>query len=79
MPGLIGRREREPVSLEGSVTLPSGRSIAVTVTNLSPEGCCVESGEILPIPANVQLELGGGVSSAHVRWALPGKAGLQLR
>lgn len=78
MPGWIGRREREPVMLPGSVVLCTGRSIAVTMVDMSPEGCRVECDETLPIAATVRLEVGGVIANAHVRWALPGAAGLQL-
>jgi len=79
MPGWIDRDEREPVRFDGCVVLPSGRSVAVTVVDLSLEGCRVECEEILPIAATVTLELAGALASARVRWALPGEAGLELR
>ena len=77
-PGWIARRDRTPVAAPGSVVLPSGRSIAVTVTDASPEGVRVECGETLPIAATVTLEFGGAIANAQVRWALDGSAGLQL-
>lgn len=78
MPGWIGRREREPVALPGSVVLCTGRSIPVTLVDMSVEGCRVECDEILQIAARVSLEVGGVIANAQVRWALPGAAGLQL-
>jgi hypothetical protein len=78
MPGWIGRRDRDPVAIAGAVVLPDGRSVPVTVLDLSPEGCRVQCEETLPIAANVIIELGGTSTSAHVRWALGGEAGLQL-
>lgn len=78
IPSRMGRREREPVTLPGSVVLRTGRSIPVTLVDMSVEGCRVECAEILPIAATVRLEVGGGIANAQVRWALPGAAGLQL-
>jgi hypothetical protein len=78
MPGWIGRREPEAVSLPGTIILRNGRSVAITVVDLSPEGCRVECEEALPIAATVQLKLGGATANAQVRWARPGTAGLQL-
>ena len=78
MPGWIGRRDRDPVAITGAIVLPDGRSIPVTVLDLSPEGCRVQCEETLPIAASVIIELGGTSTSAHVRWALGGEAGLQL-
>jgi hypothetical protein len=74
----VARRERESVMLTGTVVLRTGRSIAVTVVDISPDGCRVECDETLPIAVTVRLELAGAVASARVRWALGGAAGLQL-
>lgn len=49
VPDWIGRRERDPVRLVGSVVLRTGRSIRVTVVDMSPGGCRVECEETLPI------------------------------
>ena len=77
-PGWIARRDREAVAIAGAVLLPDGRSLPVTVLNLSPEGCRVRCDETLPIAAKVIVELGGTTTNAHVRWALGREAGLQL-
>lgn len=76
--GWVDRRDREPVMLAGFVVLSSGRSIPVTVVDMSSDGCRVACEEILPIAATVRLELGGAMASANVRWALQGAAGLQI-
>lgn len=78
MPGWVGRRERETVALAGSVVLRTGRSIPVTVVDMSPLGCRVECEETLPIAVTVRLELGAVVANAQVRWAIEGSAGLKL-
>ena len=79
MSGWIPRPERDPVSLPAFVVLASGRSIPVTVVDVSNAGCRVQCDETLPIAATVSLELGGGIANAQVRWALAGEAGLELR
>lgn len=78
MPGWIGRREREPVTLDGSVVLLTGRVVPVTIVDFSPGGFRVEAEETLPIAATVRLELDGAIANAQVRWALNGAAGLQI-
>lgn len=64
---------------EASVVLPSGRSVPVVIVDISEGGCRVHCDETLPIAATVSLTLGGGITKAHVRWALAGSAGLELR
>lgn len=78
MPGWIARRDREAVAIAGSVVLPDGRSLPVTIRDLSPEGCRIECEETLPIAATVVVDLGGSTVRGHVRWALGREAGLQL-
>ena len=78
MPGWIGRRDREAVAIAGSVVLPGGRALPVTIRDLSPEGCRVECDETLPIAATVVLDFGGSTAEARVRWALGREAGLKL-
>ena len=78
MPGWVGRREREPVALVGSLVFRGGRSIPVRIVDMSPEGCRVECEEALPIGIIVRLELADAVANAQVRWALNGAAGLQI-
>lgn len=77
MAGRYGR-DREPVMLAGSVVLPCGRSMRVMIVDISPSGCRVECEETLPVAATVELDLGGAMANALVRWAYPGEAGLQL-
>ncbi|HXS50802.1 MAG TPA: hypothetical protein VN713_11865 [Sphingomicrobium sp.] len=78
MPGWIGRRDREAVAIGGSVVLPGGRALPVTIRDLTPEGCRIECDETLPIAATVLVDLGGSTAQAHVRWALGREAGLKL-
>lgn len=78
MPGWVARREREPVAIAGSVLLADGRSLPVTILDLTPEGCRIECDETLPIAAKVVVYLGGPSANARVRWAIGHQAGLQL-
>ena len=78
IPAWIGRREREPVGIAGSVVFPMGRSIPVTVVDIAPGGCRVDCEEPLPIGVVVHLQLGPAVANVQVRWALAAAAGLQF-
>jgi len=78
LPGWIDRDDREPTSFTGAVVLPDGESIPVTIADVSSVGCRVECEGTLPIGAKVRLAVGGKSVAAHVRWALPGSAGLRL-
>lgn len=79
VPGWVEREEREPISLGANLVLPNGRSVPVMIRDVSANGCCVESDEVLPVSQTVLLDLGSGSVEAEVRWALAGAAGLQLR
>ena len=78
VPGWIAREEREPVSVGATIVLPDGRSVSVTIRDVSANGCCVESEEVLPVAQTVRLDLGSKSIDAEVRWALAGAAGLRL-
>jgi hypothetical protein len=78
LPGWVEREEREAVSFSASVVLSDGRSVPVTIRDVSAGGCCVECDEALPIAQTVWLDLGDDSIEAEVRWALPGAAGLRL-
>ena len=80
MPGWTDREEREPASFAGALLLSSGERIPVTITDISNDGCQVQSDERIPIGDIVTLELTGEMSTeASVRWAVSGRAGLQFR
>jgi hypothetical protein len=78
VPGWIAREEREPVSVGATIVLPDGRSVSVMIRDVSANGCCVESQEVLPVAQTVRLDLGSNSVEAEVRWALAGAAGLRL-
>jgi hypothetical protein len=79
LPGWIDRDGREPVAFPGSVVLPDGRAVPVTITDVSEAGCRIECEETLPIAATVGLEVAGRVFEGDVRWSLLGTAGLRMR
>lgn len=61
----------------GSICFRSGRTLSVTITDLSALGCKVQSAEMLPIGEIVDLDLGGGdTRKASIRWSVLDRAGL---
>ena len=79
LPGWIDRERREPTSYPAVVMLADGRRLAVTITNISHQGCQVQCKRTLPIGQSVKLELAGSIkANASVRWAVSGTAGLRF-
>ena len=79
VPGWLSRDHRDPVLLSGTATLSDGREIAVRLTDLSPKGCCVRSGETLRIGERLALTVGPLAAVAgSVRWSLFGTAGVRF-
>lgn len=77
MPGWISRADRDSVTLCGSARLGSGREVEVRVTDLSKEGCRVESGETLLIGDLITLNAAPLRDvPAIIRWELCGTAGV---
>ena len=72
-----GRAERRRVSMDGHVLLPGGVAHEVTVTDLSYEGCGIETAARLEPGQAIKLSvLRRGAVDAEVRWFKNGKAGL---
>jgi hypothetical protein len=79
MLGWIAREDRERVSLSGSALLPDGRTISVEVTNISSDGCDLNSDETLRIGDAVWLTTSKHTNvAATIRWSLHGRAGLRF-
>ena len=78
VPGWIDRDDREPTLTPAFVVLPDGNKLPVTITNMSTDGCQVQCDQLLPIGETVELEADDRRVAAHVRWSLPGSAGLRL-
>lgn len=72
-----GRAERRRVSMTGHVMLPGGIAHEATVTDLSYEGCGIETQAPLEPGQAIKLSvLRRGAVDAEVRWVRDGKAGL---
>lgn len=79
MPGWISREERRGVLLSGSVELADGRQIAASVTDVSRQGCRVQSDETLRIGDRLILHVAPfDQVAATVRWSLFGTAGVRF-
>ena len=78
-PGWMSRNDRDGVLLAGTAVLSDGRQVVVQLTNLSREGCRIESEETLPIGERLTLHVEplAGVAGS-VRWSLAGKAGVRF-
>ena len=72
-----GRAERRRVRMDGHVMLAGGITHEITVTNLSYEGCGIETKARLEPGQAVKLSvLKRGAIDAEVRWVEDGRAGL---
>lgn len=73
------RADADPVLLYGSLRLGDGQRLAVTITNVSPDGCKLDVSEMLPVGAVVELDVPDRmVMHANVRWSTQCRAGLQF-
>ena len=77
--GWIGRKDRSHVSVDALVLRDDGVRVKVKLTNVSNEGCRLESEEMFRIGEHLSIALPRmGNVRAQVRWALPGSAGTQF-
>lgn len=77
--GWVGRKDRNHISVDALVLRDDGARVAVKLTNVSNEGCRLESDEMFRIGEHVSIGLPRmGNVRAQVRWALPGSAGTQF-
>ena len=76
---MVPRDHRDAVAIGGIAVLSDGSQIGVRLTDMSRQGCKVESDETLRIGAPLVLHAGplDGVS-ASVRWSLFGTAGVRF-
>ena len=75
-PGFIKRAPRVNTNFKTSLTDSDGGKISVVVTDLSREGCRLETDGSLKIGEQIQLEVPKyGNFTAQVRWALGNEAG----
>jgi hypothetical protein len=79
-PGWIARDDREPSLIEGNASREDGSVLAVTLSDLSRDGCRLDyAGEILRIGEWINLEAEGHMGlRGQVRWSLLGAAGVRF-
>ncbi|HYC95794.1 MAG TPA: PilZ domain-containing protein [Sphingomicrobium sp.] len=73
----IGRRERRSVNLHGFAARQDGSTSAVKLTDLSYDGCGLETTAEFTPGERIELSiLRRGAIAARVRWCMDGRAGL---
>lgn len=77
--GWVGRKDRNGADVDAIVLRQDGAQVTVKLTNVSAEGCCLQSDETFRIGEHVSIALPTvGDVRAKVRWALPGTAGTKF-
>ena len=77
--GWVGRQDRFPVEVDAVVHREDGAEVPVKLTNMSDEGCRLESAEHFRIGERLSIAIPGtGRVKAQVRWALPDSAGAKF-
>ena len=75
-PGQVKRSPRVDTRFNATLIDGDGGKHQVIVTDISREGCRLESEELLKIGENVQIEVPKyGLYPAQIRWALGKEAG----
>jgi hypothetical protein len=75
-PGQIKRAPRVDTRFKATLIDSDGSKHVVVVTDISREGCRLETSELLKIGENVQIEVPKyGTYPAQIRWALGDEAG----
>jgi hypothetical protein len=79
MQGWVGRKDRHPVEVEAVVHRGDGSETSVKVTNISDEGCRIESTEHFSIGERVTIAIPRmGTVRAQIRWSHPDSAGARF-
>ena len=79
MHGWIGRNDRDEVEIDAVVHRGDGSRTSVTLSNLSKEGCRIESEGDFRIGERLQIAIPQmGQLKAQVRWAFAGSAGARF-
>lgn len=79
MHGWIGRKDRDEVAIDAVVHRNDGSRRSVILSNLSSEGCRIESDSDFRIGEHLKIAIPSrGQLKAQVRWALPGIAGARF-
>jgi hypothetical protein len=75
----VGRKDRNPVEIDAVVQRDDGSRAEVRLSDLTEEGCRIETDDHFRIGEQVQIAIPRlGQLSAQVRWALPGSAGARF-
>ena len=75
-PGHIKRSPRVDTRFDATLIDSDGGRHQIIVTDISREGCRLETVEVLKIGENVQIEVPKyGLFPAQIRWALGSEAG----
>lgn len=79
MHGWIGRKDRNPVTIDAVVHRTDGSKSAVKLTNFSDEGCRIEADRQFRIGERLHIAIPRmGKVRAQVRWALEDSAGARF-
>jgi len=79
VPGTIKRAPRVATEYPASLTDSDGGKIAVVVTDISSEGCQLETDGSLQIGENVEVNVDRyGTFAAQIRWAVGRRAGAKF-
>lgn len=79
MQGWIGRKDRRTVVIDAIVHDADGEETPVKLTDVSDEGCRIESDRDFRIGEEVEIAIPtGGRVKAQIRWALMGSAGAKF-
>ena len=77
--GWVGRNDRNEIDVDALVLRDDGGRVTVKLTNLTAEGCRLETAELFRIGEHLSIAFPSiGNVRAQVRWALPGSAGTQF-
>jgi len=79
MHGWVGRKDRHPVAIDAVVSWDDGRKESVTLSNVSADGCRIESDLDFRIGERLEIDVPRmGPMKAQVRWAFAGSAGAKF-
>ena len=74
--GWTGRKDRQPVAVDAVVRRADGTSASVKLSNVSDDGCRIETNEDFRIGEMFEIAVPRfGQVRAQVRWAIAGSAG----
>lgn len=73
------RRDRHPVAVEAEILRNDGSKLAVTLTDFSDNGCCIQGGNDFRVGEKLRIAIPRmGHVRAQIRWSLPTSAGARF-